>query len=314
VNYAYLPQLTFTGNAGYRQYEYAFAGTTTQAPGTASISSTSLAVGAQYQQVFSPEQLDPFSLLTGYRFFLGYSDVADSSSSSTAMTPGSGFYYTNALDLGLHSTRWKHESLNFDYSYYSLRDNSLMNADQLTQTSRATFVTNRVPNTGISANMYYITQETDNGQRFPAVISTTSANLQTNTRSMGYGAAVDHRVNSFLNVNAGASQGQSTTSTVYTLATVTSIYETRERMLYAGANLSYGLAQNLTGRASFREERRTVIAGPYLSKITDLLNFGLDYRLRMLFFTFDYRLQEDRIKGLPRYQQQMVYFKVVRPF
>jgi len=312
MSYFYLPELAFNGSGNYFNNDLNQSAVGLQGPSKSQVTSTALEAGIQYGKTFNPELLDPFALLTGYRYDLGYADVNDVTTGRT----DPGWYYVNTFNLGLHSTRWRQENLNFDMSYMSRRDYTLLENDAMAQSYNMTFLTSRVPRTSINAYANYTFNEVHTGS-IPAaagIVSPIGADQTSHGRSLSYNLTVDHAATSYLGLNAGATRNKTKTTTDYSLASVSSSIDYIERVWYVGATLSYKLSRNFLLRSQVRHEVYDYTTENNVDRTSNLFLVGFDYQIRKLVLTGDYRWREDIRKVLPRVEQQSLYLKLMRPF
>jgi hypothetical protein len=313
ARYSLLPELALNGGINYRQVDYNYSYLPTAQTAPTKIKDMQLYSGIQYQKNYRPEILDPFTLKSSYDLTLGRANVT----SATAQTGQSGLYYQNGINLGLHSTGWKQDDAYLEYSYLNRRDHSPLKNNLWSHNYHLGVSTARVPRTTISGNAYYISQHTSSGLVPASFINYMSPGTQMQNRSLTFNATLSHSLTAYLNFDLGASQGNSSASTTYTLATLQPPgTDINERTLFGGLNMNYKVTRQLTVRATVREEIRDAKEknGNTLETTMRQATAGIDYRFRMIIVNTDYLLREDTSKSQPRSVQQSFILKATRPF
>ncbi|MEK6697745.1 MAG: hypothetical protein AABZ10_01755 [Nitrospirota bacterium] len=266
--------------------------------------------GVAYTKKYTPAFLGPFTIDTNYDFTTGFSKL----SSETGGTEGGGAYYTNNVGLGIGSSGWKNETLSLFYNYTGRRDHSPVANDAWQHAYRFTVSTQRIPRTAIRGSVYYTTQENKSEAGNIHLTTQTFSNQQVTVnqqrRAWTYDLTAEHTVSTYLNLTAGASRGQ-TASTYYTLSTLPSLVNTDDTFYYGTANVTYPLTRHLVYRAQVREDYRKSATEDAEGR---QVNMFLDYRIRQIFVTVEYRWRQDIPQNTLRTEQQYYYVKLSRPF
>jgi hypothetical protein len=295
------------GGLDYSLSDYARKPNLTDPGEKTSLETGGLLTGVLYRKKYTPAFMGPFSFDTGYDFNTGFSNLT----SETGGPEGSGWYYTNNVSLGINSTGWGKENLNFTYSYNNRRDGSPLQNDMWQHSYRFLVTTRRISNTKIHGSASYISQEyrSEAGSIF-LTTSLAQQSINQQRRSLTYDLTAEHYVSASLSLAAGAVRGQST-STVFTLSTLPSKTVSEDLYYYGAANFTYLLTRNLFYRAQLREEYRTSLSTDTQSH---QMNMFLDYRIRQIFVNVEYRLRVDAPENTTRSTQQYYYVKLSRPF
>lgn len=314
VQYSILPELSLNGAISYNEIDYFRPATTTTLITTpeqrSEVKSGSLSLGAQYSKEFRPESLDPFVVRTSYSLDSGFTDVSDSSTGVT----GDGRYYGNTAGLGLFSSGWRYEALSMEYSYNNKRDHSPLHANSSAQMYTFAASTSRIPRSNFRANAQYSVIESSVAiANLGPVITLDSRGQQ--SRSLSYQLTFDHAVTSWLAFIARAAQQKTQSTTNYSLATISlpGNPEVTSRQYSAALNATYPVSRvmSLRGSAGYDHQQQK----PTNTETTSFSRgAGLDWRLRQIFMSADYRWREDIPENGQRIQQQSVFLRVSRPF
>lgn len=259
---------------------------------------------------FAPEFMGPFTVFTQYDLNTGFQDV----SSETAGQPeGSGWYYANIVGLGFESTQWKKDSLSLTYNYSNRRDHSAAERDVASQAVRLALASYRIPRTTVQGSASYDALESTTKLKVPLVLPGAQLdNTSQQRRQLRYDLKLSHTIFPSLTVEEGATHGQATQKT-FTLATVTqpSASTSEETVLYINAAGAYPITRMLSAGASFREELRILADNDIRSHEA---RATLNYRLRSIFVTLEYRWRQEAPDNALRTTQQYVFAKLSRPF
>ncbi len=285
--------------------------TTSQPLAETSAKTGSFLLGANYSKTYDPSFLRDFSFNTTYDFINGYSKLK---SETDRASDGRGLYYSNAFGLGLVSTRWTRDKLALDYSFNSKRDHSPFANNTKRQLVRANASTFRIPRTVLTALASYDVREAASGVRDDTFFMN-PINTNQQSRSNTYSLTANYTANYYLSLNAGATRAETRSQAQnYTLAEVPtdpSIFKIYDEIYYAGAQFNYPIHRNLMYRASARDEYRK-------TKTADSENYqvimNLDYRIRMVFLSLEYRWRRDMADSMPDSTQQYYYARLSRPF
>jgi hypothetical protein len=268
--------------------------------------------GAAYLKKHTPAFMGALSFNASYDLTMGASDIT----SETGGPEGSGRYYMNNVGLGIGSAGWKNENVSLHYSFNNKRDHSPVENNAWQHAYRFTVSTQRIPRTAIRASLSYTAQENRNAVVTPfssSTIPTFGSQVSTNEqrRSWIYDVTAEHAVSTYVNFTAGASRGQTNSTYYYTLSTLPSLVDSLDEFYYGTANFVYPITRNLSYRAQLREEYRR-------SQTDDTqgrqVNMFLDYRIRRIFITAEYRWRQDIPENSFRTEQQYFYAKLSRPF
>ncbi len=299
--------LSATGGLKYTIANYVTKATDSTPEQDSTLSSGGAEAGVSYKKIYTPEFLGPFSFLTDYTFGYGF---ARYTSNISGQQTGSGIYYTNAADMGFNSKDWKQENLSLYASYSNKRDSSTLQNNSEVESLKFNFLSRRVTRTTLRATAAY--QE----QRYASlVLSMVEANQTTSNRgrSFSYDLGADYTPTYYLTLSTGLSRQKSNTSTEYTISTLTSSSETQtdDDVIYGAAKFNYTLTRNLQFRSDLRDEYRhssTTRTQVYL------LDTYLDYRIRQILVSVQYRWRQDSPNNADRTEQQLFYVKLSRPF
>ena len=312
VVYKLREYLRVQGGADYGLSDYFLKPTTTDPVGEkTTLESGGPLAGVMFKKNYAPYFLGPLSFDSAYDLTSGFSKLT----SGTGGTEGSGFYYTNNVSLGFSTTGRGKENISLGYNFNNRRDSSPVHNNMWQHNYRFFISTQRVPKTVIRGSANYISLEYRNdaaniSRMAPIVVSQQTANVNQKRRSLIYDLAAEHTVSSYLSLTAGASRGQST-STSYTLSTLTSLTSSEDSLSYGAVNFTYPITRLLIYRVQLREEYRS-------TQTTDTqshqVNMFLDYRIRQIFVTAEYRWWQDVPDSGSRNEQQYYYVKLSRPF
>ena len=294
----------------YSVSDYIVKATATSPEEKSKLESGGVLLGASYRKLFAPDFLGPFVFNTGYDFNTGFSKLT--TDNTGGMEAGNGWYYLNRIDLSLNSSGWKQENVSLAYSFSSKRDHSPLENNMWQHLYRLNLTTRRVTNTIVRASANYSVQENTSGQ-VPSAYTAIQTGTVQQRRTFTYNLDADHRLSQYINLSAGASRGQSTSSTIYTLANISSVsaYTSSDEQLYGAATLSYPISRSLSFRAEAREEYQS-------SQTTESrrhrVNMNLDWQLRQISISLEYRFLEDMPDNGQRSQQQYYFARLSRPF
>lgn len=305
ISYRFDEDLNFNTGVNYGVSDY----TTTTAGGQevkSTLETGGIQAGAAYHKLYTPGFLGPFGFNTDYGLNAGFSKL---SGNAIAQEEGSGWYYANSVGLGLRSIGWKEETASLTYSYSNKRDQSPLNNDMELQSCSLSISTRRVPRTSINASGSYAVQHT----RLENTNNLFMAQLDSNAqrRTMQYNVNAVYTASSYLRLQAGASRGDTTSVTSYSLSTLPSVIISQDDLFYGAAQFSYRFTRNVLFNAELREEYRS-------TKTTDTkahqLNMNLNYRIRAIFINFEYRWRQDDPDNALKSTQQYYFAKLSRPF
>ena len=311
VSYRMLPELNVFGGLDYMVSEYkAFDPITGAVTNDYQQESGGFVGGISFVKVYRPDFLGPFAFNTNYTLGTGFTSVTSKSANDVS---GAGRYYSNYLQLGLTSVDWQKENAFLTYSVYSKRDHSPAENDVLEQNGRLGLSSIRIQRTRIWANASYSLSQSSSA--FSNIFSGTMANTTQQRRALIYDAAIENTPVYYLQLVAGASRSDISSTLYYTLSTLSppSTASTLEDVFYAKALGSYNFTRNLQGRAELREEYRKTNASTGDVR-THLANMNLDYRIRMIICSLEYRFREDVPEIGYTTIQQYYFLKISRPF
>ena len=304
LSYRIIPELSLYGGVDLTTAEMTRKATATTPEETGKIDTGGLTAGLQYNKLFTPAFLGPFGFRTSYDLSAGFSE---STGQLSGQPEGRGRYYVNSATLGFTSIGWKEEAFSLDYSYSNKRDHGPLENNSLDQRYNIAFSSKRLPRTDIFLSGYYQTRETSG---FPtSLYAFTSSTNQ--SRTLNYSATVTHRLTTELMLTAGATKGNSVSSSTYTLSTLPSIAHNQDELYYASANYLTALTRGLSFRAEAREELRRTLSNDVRSHVA---RTGLDYRIRSLFMNFDYQWRQDVPDNNLRATYQYYTVRLSRPF
>ena len=263
--------------------------------------------GLLYKDKFSPRFFAPFVLDAGYDISAGSSSL---STETAGLSEGNGWYYSNTVNAGFSSDGWEKESLNLTYMFSTKRDHSPVNNDLWRHYYRAFFSSRRIPDTSVRGSASYTSQEDTSEARNYIIATEPGTNQQ--RRTVMYDVNADHTLSAYSTISAGASRGQ-TTSTYYSLSGLlpSSASLTDDKLVYGALYFTYPLTRMLLYRAQVREEMRNTTTEDIRSH---QVNMNLDYRIRSIFVSFEYRWRQDIPEIGNKTEQQYFFAKISRPF
>lgn len=307
MKYRIIDSITLRGSFGSALSESEMFSSPTTSAQSASTKSTTATAGLDYNKLYRPDFLGPFSFSTGYAVMQGYKSV----SSDTAIGDGSGYYYSNSLSLGLNSPGWKQDQMAVNYNYYSLRDHSPEWANSHTEQLSLNLSTRRIPKTTVQASGLYMTAQ-NTASTVAAGNVALAADTKAQRRSVIYQASANLQANEYFRLGVGANRGQTTTQQ-YTLSTVAAQSQTisDDKTYYGDANLYVPFTRFLVCQVSAREEIRDSLTQHATAHIIDS---SLKYQIRKVFLSFDYKWRQDAPDNQPRSTQQLYYISLKRPF
>ena len=312
VYYMVTPELQVHGALTYDLAESRTKETAIASAQTTDQTSGAISAGANYNKSYTPDFLGPFSFNTSYGFEYGFFEI---SSTDPSIAQGKGSYYTNSAGAGLASRGWDKETFSLGYRFSNRRDHSPAGNNNMNQNFNLGVSTRRIPKTTISANANYSVQESSS--KFN-IQNTTQTQTEQQRRSVTYTLSASHATTQSLSLNAGASRGQSTSMTEFTLSTLgppTSGIKTDDTAVYAGADFNHNLTRNVLFRANAREEFRSTDNGVTKNDTqSHIARMNLDYRMRMIFVNFEYRWRQDTPEGGLTTTQQYFLARLTRPF
>lgn len=313
VLYRVLPSLQVEGGADYYYSEYsaeaAITPTGTSPETKSSLTSGGLLTGLLYNYTYKPAFLGPFAFNTGYEFQFGLSKYTD----NIGGPEGKGLYNSNNVTLGFTSSGWRNESLGLTYNYYSRNDNSPAENDSWLHSYRFNVGTRRIPRTNLYGYVSYISQSNRSAANTllnPVGTFVGAQNQSQDNRSFIYSASLDYLISSYFSFTATASRDRSR-SQYYTLSTLSSTAAFLENLYTATLNFAYPLTRSLIYRAAWYEEYRDSAS---VDRFTHEARMFLDYRLRQVFISLEYRWREVDPDVGQSIIQQYYYAKLSRPF
>lgn len=306
IIYRYNTDLSFRGGVDYSVSEFLRKASLSLPEEKSRLETGGVLTGVSYNKLYTPQFLGPFGFNTSYDFTTGFAKL---SNQNTVQEDGTGWYYSNSAGLGFRSVGWKEETASIGYLYSNKRDYSPINNDTEQHGYNLSVSTNRIPRTTVNAAGNYSVQKSrvDTG----GVFLTQGDSTKLQYRTVTYNINAVHSVTSYFRLTAGATRGNSTSLTTYTLSTLPSMIATEEERYYAGANFIYSFTRNVQFRASFNEEYRTVGA---VDTTSHQANLNVDYRIRAIFISLEYRLRQDVPDNSLRTTQQYYFAKLTRPF
>lgn len=267
--------------------------------------------GILYSQQVKSESFGTWNLSSGYAGALGTNDFGNEIDPAAS---GSGTFYSNSITLGV-GTGWGKEDISAGYGYLSSRDDSPLNNDFWSSSVSLRINTTRIPRTRIQGTGSYIVQDysAEGGALFLQLPSVLGGSMQQQfRRALTYDLTVNYSVTEYLRLNAGANRGKSASK--YTLSTlVPSELLVDDTIMYAGADVSYPVARNLSFLANLQREKRTANLSN-VSTDTDRITTSFTYRLRKLFLTAEYRWLKSQPENAAEWVTERIYLTLKRPF
>lgn len=310
IRYYVLPELMITTKVDYTELDYVGAATVVSPETNNNVKSGALGVGAQYLKEYRPEALDPFIVRLGYDFESGFHDVVDQVNNQT----GRGRFYQNSANLAVQSTGWRYESLQFDFNVFSKRDHSLLGNNTFAQTYRLSLSTSRIRDSRFNANASYSLSDTSGGVA-PGPFLTPVSGSTYDTRTLQYGINFDRTLSSYLTLMVGANQSKTDSETNYSLATISPSTRpsVESQRLFVTLNGTYPISRVMRVRASASDEWQQTRPGG-LATTSYVGTAGLDWQLRQIQVSADYRWRMDIPENSSRVEQEYLYLRASRPF
>ncbi len=273
------------------------------------ITTGSADVGAAYSKIYAPEFMRPFLFHTDYDFFSGFSHA----SSTSAAVAGNGTIYGNNLALGVLSNGWVNENLTLDYRFSNRRDSSPAAIDLKQNSFIASLSTRRITKVviGLTANYTNSTTSSNVPNNFTALV----ANSQQSRRQFSYNVNADYTPTDYLIFSGGATRSRYT-SQFQTLSTLGAPLNSSSDDLdfYASALFNYNFTRQLDYHINLRHDYRVTELAVNTRYTQDEFRTWLNYRIRMIYLSLEYRLREWRTSNSPDTTEQYIFTKLSRPF
>ncbi len=316
VQYRYTDTLWLVGGLDYSSADYTRY-PDPAVPGDNGDQSTQLTGGVMggvsYLKQYTSSAMGPFSLTTGYDGSTGFSNLRTSQIPTLPETKkGAGVYYTNAVNLGISSTGWQKENLSLTYSYFDKRDHSEAENNVFQESARLSLSLYRIPRTTLRTSASYTVQDTRSAPGVVDVKTVIENNTNLQRRALQYDLYLEHMLSAYLTLNEGASRGQYSSTTFYTLSTLPPATSTStEDVFFAALNLDYPIFRMLIFKGRLRETYRRL---PSSDTKSHEANAALYYRIRSIFLSAEYRWKVDDPDNAPKTTQQYTFVKLSRPF